>query len=71
MRVGTPSMGIMRPRTDSSPPNALRQISLDSAPTSSAPRSVSARVNCRPRSGATPRTGISSDVITAETTRRG
>ena len=71
MRVGVPSMGITRPMTDSSPPNAARQTSLDSTATSSAPGSVSARVNCRPRIGATPSTGINSDVINAELTRRG
>ena len=71
MRVGTPSMGMTRPRTASSPPNDDRQISADRMATSSAPGSVSASVNWRPRMGATPRTGISSEVTTAELTRRG
>ena len=71
MRVGAPSIGTVRPTTDSSPPNALRQNSLDRTATSSAPGSVSSRVNCRPRIGATPSTGISSEVMTAELTRRG
>ena len=49
MRVGAPSIGTARPTIDSSAPNALRQISLDRTATSSAPGSVSSRVNCRPR----------------------
>ena len=71
MRVGAPSIGTTRPMTDSSPPNAVRQSSLDRTATSSAPGSVSSRVNCRPRIGATASVGISSDVMTAELTLRG
>ena len=51
IRVGAPSIGMTRPTTDSSPPNADCQTSLERMATSSAPGSVSARVNSRPRSG--------------------
>ena len=71
IRVETPSIGMTRPTTDSSPPNADCQTSLERMATSSAPGSVSARVNSRPRSGCTPSTGISSEVTSAELTRRG
>ncbi len=69
--VGTPSMGTTRPTIVSSPANVVRQMSLERIATSAAPGSVSASENCRPRIGATPSTGISSDVITAELTRCG
>ena len=39
MRVGAPSIGTTRPMTDSSPPNAVRQSSLERTATSSAPGS--------------------------------
>ena len=71
IRAGAPSIGTVRPTIDSSPPNALRHNSLESTATSSAPGSVSSRVNCRPRIGATPSAGISSEVMTADVTRRG
>jgi hypothetical protein len=66
-----PSIGTMRPITVSSELKAVFQTSVDRMATSSAPGSVSAGVNTRPRTGLTPRTGINSEVTIAELTRRG